>query len=124
MILGATLTPFQTLFRLDGSRFTLESMAGKTNVESLLSIDGLETEAFITPDGTFRLISAMDTNGGLAEVWIVETMLHGFENCNDVKARASGADIMKEMETDTFNAFIFNLILYICGIIRRPEGSG
>jgi len=116
MILGATLTPFQTLFRLDGSRFTLESMAGKKNVESLLSIDGLETEACITPDGTFRLISAMDTNGGLAEVWIVEIMLHGFENCNDVKARASGADIMKEMKNDT-------LFIYFVGS-EAPKDSG
>ena len=110
MILGATLTPFQTLFRLDDSRFTPESMTVESSVQSILSIDGLVTESFITPDGTSRLVSGMDANSGLAENWIVEIQLHGFENCDDAKARASGADIIKEMETDTFNAFIFILL--------------
>jgi len=116
MILGATLTPFQTIFRLDGSRFTLESIAVETNVKSLLSIDGLETESFITPDGTFRSILGMDTNSGLAEVWIVEIKLHGFENCDDVKARASGADIMKPLRT-------YNLFMYFVGS-EAPKDSG
>lgn len=48
----------------------------------------------------------MDTNSGLAEVWIVEIKLHGFENCDDVKARASGADIIKEMENDTLFIYL------------------
>jgi len=44
-------------------------MAVETNVKSLLSIDGLETESFITPDGTFRSILGMDTNSGLIDLF-------------------------------------------------------